>query len=294
MATPNELIAMVAKLEGLPEPAVARVAGRLREAGLISQSGRGPSAARATAADAANLLIAVNAAPVPEDAPKIVAWHRGMLNYRHAPAPEQIGGSAVERAFLRDIAFIVEGRATFGEVFERLLAMAANGALRRSLHNIGLVYIAAKRFIGPAGSHARKEADRRERVRAVLAGGGRGALDGLRRQLRGDLDELIRLSAASVLVRFGRPFPTARIEVRRGDRTASGPPEGGTRLIDVGFEVDFDTDLIQAESDHLHDVRSIARTEVVTIDQRALLAVGELLADGVQEPIPATAWAYGT
>ena len=202
-----------------------------------------------------------------------------MLNYRHAPAPEEIGASAAERAFLQDIAFIAESLATFGEVFERLLGMAADGALRRCLHNIGLVHIATERFIGPACSYTREKLDRRERVRAVLAGGGRGALDALRRQLRGELDELIRLSATSVLVRFGRPFPTARIEVRRGDRTASGPPEGGTRLMDVGFEVDFDTDLIQAECDHLHDVRYIARTEVVTIDQRALLAVGELLAD---------------
>ena len=281
MATPNELIAMVAKLEGLPEPAVARVAGRLREAGLISQSGRGPRAARATVTDAANLLIAVNAAPVPEDAPKIVAWHRGMVNYRHAPRPEEIGAGGAERAFLRDIAFITENLATFGEVFERLLAMAADGALRRCLHNLGLVHIATGRCISPAGSRARKEADRRERVVTVLANGGRGALDALRGQLRGDLDELIRLSAISVLVRFGRPFPTARIEVRRGDRTASGPPEGGTRLMDVEFEVDFDTDLIQVESDHLHEVRYIARTEVVTIDQRALLAVGELLAGDV-------------
>ena len=36
---------------------------------------------------------------------------------------------------------------------------------------------------------------------------------------------------------------------------------------------------IQAEADHLHDARFIARAEVVTIDQRALLAVGELLGD---------------
>ncbi len=182
MANLNELVARVAKVEGLPEPAVAEVVRRLCAAGLLSRPGPGSSAARATAADAASLLIAVNAAPVPEDAPKIVAWHRGMLNYRCSPGPEEIGASAAERAFLRDIAFIAEHLATFGEVFERLLAMAADGALRRCLHNLGLVHIASEGFIGPAGSHARKEADRREQVRAVLAGGGSRAVDALRRK----------------------------------------------------------------------------------------------------------------
>src|SRR5215212_4541214 len=151
MATPNELMAKVAEVEGLPEPAVAKVARRLGEAGLLPNSSRGLGAAQATATDAANLLIAVNAAPVPEDAPKVVAWHRGMLNYRRAPAPEEVGASAAERAFLQEMAFIAESLATFGEVFERLLAMAADGALRRCLHNIGLVHIATERLISPAG-----------------------------------------------------------------------------------------------------------------------------------------------
>jgi hypothetical protein len=61
-----------------------------------------------------------------------------------------------------------------------------------------------------------------------------------------------------------------------------GQPEAGERLINAAFRLDLDDDAIFAQEDHFHALRFIARSELVTIDQRALLAVGEVLIQ--QEP----------
>jgi hypothetical protein len=61
MATKSELASIVAEAEGVDPPTVALIARYVREAGFIQKKGRGPSAASMVVADAANLLIAVNA-----------------------------------------------------------------------------------------------------------------------------------------------------------------------------------------------------------------------------------------
>ncbi len=58
-ATPRELAAFVAGHLGAPVKTALEVDRQLREAGLRSSRGRGPSAARATADDAARLIIAL-------------------------------------------------------------------------------------------------------------------------------------------------------------------------------------------------------------------------------------------
>lgn len=60
MALLSTLSKAIAEAEGLEETTVSWVARHLREAGLISQAGRGRGAAHMKASDAANLLIAVN------------------------------------------------------------------------------------------------------------------------------------------------------------------------------------------------------------------------------------------
>lgn len=60
MALLSALVKAIADVEGLDEVQVGWIARHLREAGLISQAGRGRGAARMTARDAVNLLIAVN------------------------------------------------------------------------------------------------------------------------------------------------------------------------------------------------------------------------------------------
>jgi hypothetical protein len=76
MATLGELVEIIARYEGLDPATVRLIARHVREAGLITTGGRGPSAAQMNFADAANLLIAVNASVVAREAPEIVREYR--------------------------------------------------------------------------------------------------------------------------------------------------------------------------------------------------------------------------
>jgi hypothetical protein len=64
MATPGQLVKCVAEALGIPEPTVVQYDRLLAENGLRSKGGRGTSAAKVTAVDAANLLIAIMGSPV--------------------------------------------------------------------------------------------------------------------------------------------------------------------------------------------------------------------------------------
>jgi hypothetical protein len=278
----SALVSAVAELEALPKAGVAQVARHLREAGLISQAGRGRSAARMTAADAANLLIGVNAARSAKDAPEVVERYRAMLNFVPVLPQDTLDWTVAERAFLLEIGFVDDFRkqGTFGDVLERLIAMAARGDLRRFLRNLGLAHIAAEDLPEPDEGAGRspwpllaQKLDRRRRVRAVLSTSLDHQLSALRQELRGDLDDLIRLGAAGLLVHFVRSFPAARIEVRCGGATVGGLPVGGRSLVRVDFEADSDIDQFLADQDRL-----VARLEVVTVNQHLLVTVGELLA----------------
>jgi hypothetical protein len=76
MATLSQLVDVVAAVEGLDRERVGAIARAVREAGLITTHGRGTSAAHMDPADAANLLIAVNAAETARSAPEIVRRYR--------------------------------------------------------------------------------------------------------------------------------------------------------------------------------------------------------------------------
>ena len=76
MATLSQLVDVVAAVEGLDRERVGAIARVVREAGLIATHGRGTSAAQMGLADAANLLIAVNAAETARSAPEIVRRYR--------------------------------------------------------------------------------------------------------------------------------------------------------------------------------------------------------------------------
>ena len=64
MASPGELVRCMSETLGVPQRTVHLYDRILAENGLRSKSGRGTSAARVTAVDAANLLIAVVASPL--------------------------------------------------------------------------------------------------------------------------------------------------------------------------------------------------------------------------------------
>jgi hypothetical protein len=64
MASPGELVAVMADTLGVPRATVAQYDRVLAENGLRSSGGRGLSAAKVTAADAANLLLAIVGSPI--------------------------------------------------------------------------------------------------------------------------------------------------------------------------------------------------------------------------------------
>jgi hypothetical protein len=64
MATPGELVETMAHVLGVPAATVSQYDRQLAEAGLRASGGRGTSAAKVTATDAANLLIAILGAPI--------------------------------------------------------------------------------------------------------------------------------------------------------------------------------------------------------------------------------------
>jgi hypothetical protein len=78
MATLGALVDIVAAAEGISRERVEAIARAVREAGLIATHGRGSSAAQMTETDAANLLIAVNAAETARAAPETVRRFRAL------------------------------------------------------------------------------------------------------------------------------------------------------------------------------------------------------------------------
>jgi hypothetical protein len=82
MATLSDLVAALAGVTGLPESMVFAYGRFARQAGLISQKGRGRSAASMTLPDAANLLIAVAGTGVTREAGTAVEAFRSLRRGR--------------------------------------------------------------------------------------------------------------------------------------------------------------------------------------------------------------------
>jgi hypothetical protein len=78
MATLSDLVAALSAGTGLPSATVFAYGRFAREAGYISQKGHGRSAATMTAADAANLLIAVGATGTTREAGEAISKYRGL------------------------------------------------------------------------------------------------------------------------------------------------------------------------------------------------------------------------
>lgn len=84
MASSTQLSECVAKHLGLPEATVALHMRNIREAGLITQGGRGRSSARMTPADAANLLMASVGSLNPKDSVEVVGKYAGIEKTRRS------------------------------------------------------------------------------------------------------------------------------------------------------------------------------------------------------------------
>jgi hypothetical protein len=121
MAFFNDLVRVIAEVEGMDVMTVRGIGIKVREAGLLSKGGRGLSAARMTARDAAALLTAVNGTDLSKDAGEAVkAFHGLVLTFeaidltRPAGAPRRNASGPVERVLVRG--------STFGDAFEALVA----------------------------------------------------------------------------------------------------------------------------------------------------------------------------
>ena len=85
----SDLVHDIAVVFRIDEKTVATYARHLREAGLLSQGGRGRHAANATALDAARLLIAMSVPGHAKDSPEAVADFGGLVMYQASEADER-------------------------------------------------------------------------------------------------------------------------------------------------------------------------------------------------------------
>ena len=87
MARLPELCAALAKVDGRDAAAIGRIARVVREAGLITTTKRGVGAADMTAADAANLIIALEGCEAAKDAVAAVRRFRAAKRLRFKSSP---------------------------------------------------------------------------------------------------------------------------------------------------------------------------------------------------------------
>jgi hypothetical protein len=146
MATLSDLVTALSGVTGLPEATVFAYGRFARQAGLISQKGRGRSAASMSLADATNLLIAVCATDVTREAGTAIKLFRSLERGRlydfspglsHAILPwlEPLG----IKVLTGQDAFEVRGN--FGGFFEHLITGAVTGSLSSVFRRIPVAEI---------------------------------------------------------------------------------------------------------------------------------------------------------
>ncbi|WP_162596162.1 hypothetical protein [Methylobacterium sp. 17Sr1-1] len=110
MALLSDLVRTVAAVEGMDEVSVGIYARAAREAGFISQGGRGRSAAKMSVIDAVNLIIAVNGCALAKDVPNSIPIYRNLrVSECDNPGVSPLGGA----------------RAAFGDDLERVISLWA-------------------------------------------------------------------------------------------------------------------------------------------------------------------------
>src|SRR4051794_3656929 len=110
MALLSTIVTAVAQVEGMDEAQVGWIARHLREAGLISQAGRGRGAAHMTTRDAAILLIGANTASSAKDAAASTQLYRSLHG--------QVGR--------QDPLKLLQQGAEFGKSFEAMIELCGD------------------------------------------------------------------------------------------------------------------------------------------------------------------------
>ena len=199
MALISDLVSAVAEVEGLPEATVALAARYAREAGLLSQGARGRNAPRATVADCANLLIAVNASGcVVKDAPHAIESYRRLrLHVAHGGRSERLQSVQYQDIEHDELRFLrkSEGR-SFGEVLEAVIERFVGGEMETFMMGEASKYLGESFFEKAAEDLGDDKKALAERV-----------IDSCR--------SLLRLDTVRFDIKFHRPTPYAELSVSR-------------------------------------------------------------------------------
>lgn len=155
MATLSELVKVIAAAQGLDENQVLWIARYLREDGLIAKGGRGRGGARMGVADAANLLIGVNAPSGAKQSADLVRFFSEMPLWEDYAAPSDEdewdfvrSGDSLSEAFRRGSKFSSALRAVIADRVERArVTSVSTGVIRVTLSGPSL---SASIYIGEA------------------------------------------------------------------------------------------------------------------------------------------------
>lgn len=120
MASIGKLISAVAEAEGMDEGSVKLIARYAREAGHISQGTYGPGAAKMTVRDAANLIIAVNAAGSAKSSANAIDQFRDLRTYYDPNLPKGYDNVEIDNP-LRESVNRISSCNSFGTFLEALL-----------------------------------------------------------------------------------------------------------------------------------------------------------------------------
>ena len=128
MASPGELVRKFSELLGIAEPTIVLHDRNLVVAGLRSKSGRGNSAARMTARDAAHLLVAVLGSSHVKDSAETVRRYKETRFHKSASGGYDDSTIAALRNLPPDHSFV--------DAIEALIAAAADGSLEPATYVI--------------------------------------------------------------------------------------------------------------------------------------------------------------
>jgi hypothetical protein len=215
MALISDLVSAIADVEGVPEATVALAARYAREAGFLSQGARGRNAPRATVADCANLLIAVNASGcLVKDAPQAIEIYRRLrLHVAHGGRSERLQSVEYQAIEHDELRFLrnSEGR-SFGEVLEAIIERFIGGELETFMMGEASKYLHEPFYEKAAedlGNNAKAVAER--------------VVDSCRR--------LLRLGTVRFDISFHRPAPYAELTVSRSVGSAKETLAGASFII---------------------------------------------------------------
>jgi hypothetical protein len=177
----SALTEAIAEVEGIPEKTLLVAVRWAREAGFLSTGARGRHAPHATITDAANLLIAANAAPMLIEAPEAISTYR-----RLASTGGLVAFDDPELAFLRE-------PMTFGEALDEIISGFVDQTLEAALFQCALAALPRDLIAAIKANHkaeqARAEAFAKHAMLAMRGG------------------------ETDIAITFRRPRPSASIEI---------------------------------------------------------------------------------